>query len=134
MSIYIEQEERIEKIDKVYNALSFIRKITNKDIKTYNIATSFHNKIVDLEWQFKNSDKTPKGSLLFMALNDYLMDEFMKGMKALKDLCYIDEEDEYTNLGKIYFKRKRINNIINEYTEHERKIRYFDIKEDIIKV
>ena len=36
--------------------------------------------------------------------------------------------------GKKYFKGKRINHMIDEYTEHEKKIRYFDIKKDITKI
>ena len=63
---YLDQDRRIELIDLIYDLISEVTKETKKikkDLHITNIATSYHNKIVDIERIFKNNNKNINNSL-----------------------------------------------------------------------
>ena len=49
MDGYLNQDKRIELIDLIYDLISEVTKEAKKDLHLTNIATSYHNKVVDVE-------------------------------------------------------------------------------------
>ena len=72
----LNQEERLDLIKEVYKSLEIVREKSKKENLT-NIATSYHNKIVDIDKFFEQKEKDPDESLLYDFINLYLNDNLL---------------------------------------------------------
>ena len=133
MNKYLDQDKRIELIDLTYDLISAVTKDT-KNLHLTNIATSFHNKIVDIDRLFKNNNKDIETSLLYTSINTYLLNNLTEGTQILKELYENTKEEKIMTLNKFIKKYNTMNKLIKKYESVEKDIRYFNIEEDIEKV
>ena len=131
---YLDQDKRIEIIELVYELINKVNKTTKKDLNLVNIATSYHNQIVDIEKLFKENNNDFKSSLLYMIINTYLTNKLIEGTKTLKELAENTNKDEFMTIGKFLKKYNTTKTLIEDYKNTEKDIRYFNIEESIEKI
>ena len=128
----MEQKERLELIDTIYEVLKEVRKTSHRD-DLYNIATSYHNTIIEVQNLYKDNGKDPEDSLLYGFINLYLNDNLLLGKDLLEEYIGINEYEEFPLWWKVANRLIHGKEILNSYIEIEKDIRYFSIEKDIVE-
>ena len=126
-----DQEERIKLMESTYDILKEIKKVLPDNIKLYNIAITYSNKIVEIGQIFKKSSSNNIFiySLYGMIIN-YLNDYFEMGIKSLgKYSSYLVDSSKTLSLNMI-----EESEFLKKYQEVEKKIEDFSIEKDIVSV
>ena len=119
----LNQEERLELIEQVYKSLETVRKKSKKEDLS-NIATSYHNKIIEVEQLFKRQEKEPEESLIYDFINLYLNDNLLLGILVLNNYSTMNTINRMLEGKKL----------LDYYNQAEKNIRYFSIENDINKI
>ncbi len=119
----LNQDDRLELIKEVYQSLKVVRKKSKKEDLS-NIATSYHNKIVELEQLFKRKEKDPEESSIYDFINLYLNDNLLLGIIILNNYSSMNA------VNRLLVGRR----ILDYYIQAEKNIRYFSIEKDINQI